>query len=160
MKIVWHLQARMVEVRLAHKRFFRTWPTTLYSLYFAVEKGRKNIFTVFYVLTSSSFIRSRPIFHPFATQENDTESIDPTASPTPTSSYNGYGRIFQRQTNPFTAISTIVVTGIRHETADSDDETPDDEATWVFCPSPPDSGIYTTFPIASNWSNAGMFSVE
>ena len=107
------------------------WPTTLSSLSFAVavEKGRKYIFIVPYVLISSLSIRSRPIFQPFATQENASESIDPTASPAPTSSYNGYGRIFQRQTNPFTAISTIVVAGIRHETADSDDETPDDEPT-------------------------------
>ena len=105
------------------------WPIILFNLSSAVGKGRKYILTVSYVLTSSLSIRARPSFYQVAAQENETESIDPTASPASTSSYNGYGRIFQRQTNPFTAISTIVVVGIRHETADSDDETPDDEPT-------------------------------
>ena len=80
----------------------------------------------------SMCFRSRPAFH----QVDDSESTDgSTDAPSPTSSYYGYGRIFQRQTSPFIAISTIVVAGIRRETADSDDETADDIPTYVFSPS-------------------------
>lgn len=87
------------------------------------------------ILTCSSS-RSRPAFHPVVGEKENIESIvDPTASPAPMSSYNGYGRIFQRQTSPFIAISTIVVAGILHETADSGDEATDDIARLV--PYPP-----------------------
>lgn len=79
----------------------------------------------------SMCFRSRPAFH----LADDAESTDgPINAPSPTSSYYGYGRIFQRQTTPFIAISTIVVAGIRHETADSDDEAIDDTPTFVFYP--------------------------
>ncbi|KJA20595.1 hypothetical protein HYPSUDRAFT_203728 [Hypholoma sublateritium FD-334 SS-4] len=82
------------------------------------------------VFIQKSAGRSRPAFHPVVGEKENTESIvDPTASPAPTSSYNGYGRIFQRQTSPFIAISTIVVAGILHETADSGDEATDDIAS-------------------------------
>ena len=54
--------------------------------------------------------------------------VDPATSPTAPSSYNAYGRIYQRQTSPFIALSTVVVAGIRHETADSDDEEIDDRS--------------------------------
>lgn len=83
----------------------------------------------------SVYFRSRPAFQ----LDDDAESTDaPTDAPSPmsSSSYYGYGRIFQRQTSPFIAISTIVVAGIRHETADSDDEGVDDVAMFVFYPLP------------------------
>lgn len=80
----------------------------------------------------SMCFRSRPTFH---LAGDNTESTDgSTDAASPASSYHGYGRIFQRQTTPFIAISTIVVAGIRHETADSGDEATNDVPTFVFYP--------------------------
>ena len=103
------------------------WPTTWLSLSFMVEKGREFDFVLKFILICFS-VRPRPEFHP-PVSENMAELIDdPATSTIAPSSYNAYGRIYQRQTSPFIALSTIVVAGIRHETADSDDEATDDKS--------------------------------
>lgn len=55
------------------------------------------------------------------------------AAESPKASYLGYGRIFQRQSNPFMAITTIVVAGIRHEAAESEDEEDEAEVDVTTC---------------------------
>ena len=65
--------------------------------------------------------------------EGIDKAVEPMAAESPKSSYLGYGRIFQRQSNPFMAISTIVVAGIRHEAAESEDEEAGAEVNVTMC---------------------------
>ncbi len=103
------------------------WQTTWLSLSFMVEKGREFNLILKFILTCFS-VRPRPEFHPPVPQNMAESNIDQATSTTALSSYNAYGRIYQRQTSPFIALSTVVVAGIRHETADSDDEETDDKS--------------------------------
>lgn len=83
---------------------------------------------------SHACFRSRPEFH-LAGIENVEPTADSAEASSSPSSYLGYGRIFQRQTSPFIAISTIVTEGIRHEAADSGDEATPGVARLVVSPS-------------------------
>ena len=126
-----HLQLQ-TKAWIARNRSCRTWPISWLSRSSLVEKGR--IFVLLcpkYILICLTVIRSRPEFHPTVSDDMVELTVDPTTSPTSPSSYNAYGRIYQRQTSPFIALNTVVVAGILHETADSEDETTEDKPTWV-----------------------------
>lgn len=108
------------------------WPTTLLNLSSRGEKGEQTHSIPYCILNVLCF-RSRPAFHP-AGPENIEPSVDLATTPSSTSSYLVYRRIFQMQTSPFIAINTIVVAGIHHEVADSGDEATNVVARLVVCP--------------------------
>lgn len=117
----------------------RKWPLTLLNLSFKAveEKGKQVRLTAYCILNVVRF-RSRPAFQPEVGENVDLTAVL-TTTPSLTSTYLGYGRIFQRQTTPFISINILVVAGIRHEAADSGDDTPSDLARRVVYPCSSDS---------------------